>query len=68
MAFDISMIKATYDRLASCVEAARKATNKPESINCVMNPSLSQTNMLNKGEVKQLLDQWETPMLKIKGM
>ncbi len=29
MAFDISMIKATYDRLASRVEAARKATNKP---------------------------------------
>ena len=29
MAFDISMIKATYDRLASRVEAARKATKKP---------------------------------------
>ena len=29
MAFDISMIKATYERLASRVEAARKATGKP---------------------------------------
>ena len=29
MAFDISMIKATYERLASRVEAARKATAKP---------------------------------------
>jgi aconitate hydratase len=29
MAFDISMIKATYERLASRVEAARKATEKP---------------------------------------
>jgi aconitate hydratase len=29
MAFDISMIKATYERLASRVEAARKATKKP---------------------------------------
>ena len=29
MAFDISMIKATYERLPSRVEAARKATGKP---------------------------------------
>ena len=29
MAFDIAMIKATYARLASRVEAARKVTNKP---------------------------------------
>ena len=29
MAFDISMIKATYKRLVSRVEAARKATGKP---------------------------------------
>ena len=29
MAFDISMIKANYERLASSVEAARKATGKP---------------------------------------
>ena len=29
MAFDISMIKANYERLASRVEAARKATGKP---------------------------------------
>ena len=29
MAFDISMIKATYERLASRVGAARKATGKP---------------------------------------
>ena len=28
MAFDISMIKATYERLASRVEAARKVTGK----------------------------------------
>ena len=29
MAFDISMIKATYERLASSVEAARKVTGNP---------------------------------------